>query len=183
MIALFVQIVLFIALIEVAIWSLPREVRRASQVNCLRPNGTRSVTRSRLERRAYRYLRFELIAPLFLIFLLGNACYQSIDKTIVPIATLGSNLSQRIGLATMPDASTDSPSTSVWLRVTAMALAWLVISLAIASWRLRRAYQTFAEGVRTRSSEYAQFDVSRTREKTATPTIPNSSDSGQNNVA
>lgn len=164
MIALLVQIVLFVALIEVALWCVPREVRRASQANCLRPNGTRSPTRTRLERQAYHRLRLELVAPLFLIFLMGNALFQTIDKTLAPIPSLLSTLAQPIGLASV----TGSPvTTSVWMRVATLTMLWLISSMFIAIWRLIVARRNFAEGVRTRSSEYAQFDVTRTSAEVA----------------
>lgn len=162
MIALFFQIALFVALIEVALWCVPREVRRASQANCLRPNGTRSPTRTRLERQAYHRLRFELVAPLFLIFLMGNALFQTIDKTLAPVPSLLSSLAQPIGLASATDSPAASVNASVWMRVATLTLLWLISSMFIAIWRLIVARRNFAEGVRTRSSEYAQFDVTRT---------------------
>ncbi len=117
MIALLVQAALFVALIEAALWCLPREVRRASQANCLRPNGTRSTGRTRVERQAYHRLRLELAAPLLLIFLLGNAAYQTIDQTLTPVTQLVSGMTQSLGLMGTADAAAESITIGVWIRV------------------------------------------------------------------
>ena len=161
MIALLVQVALFILLIEGTLLCLPRAWRRASQGNCLRPNGTRSPNRTRLERQAYLRLRLELAAPLLLVFLTGNALYQTVDNSLGSVPKLFSTLNTRAGLTGAANSPSESVSTSVLIRVAALTVVWLAASLSVCGWTLVTAFRNFAAGVRERSHEYSQFDVTR----------------------
>lgn len=169
MIALLLQVALFILVIEAALWCLPRAWRRASQTNCLRPNGSRSPNRTRLERAAYHRLRLELAAPLLLIFLSGNALYQTVDKSLVPMSKVASNLSESVGFMAAPNSTAEPVSIGVMIRVAVLSLLWLAFSLLIGGWTLVFACRSFVSGVRERSSEYSQFDVTRSAAATTVP--------------
>ncbi len=88
---------LFVALIEAALWCLPvkfveprRLIACAQMARALRTN-TRGT-------QAYHRLRLELAAPLLLIFLLGNAAYQTIDQTLTPVTQTCQRYDAKLGI-------------------------------------------------------------------------------------
>ncbi len=169
---LLIQCVALLVVIELFVRCMPTALRRASQNNCYRVDGTRSDHRTYREWRAHNRLRRDMLAVLILVFLTGNALYYTIeapaDKVAVHLGQrwFGSARSQPAALLTRDQAldivnQDETLSVDKVNRILYLTLAWATASFGFLGWGAFRAYKSFAEGVNARSAEHFHLDMTR----------------------
>ena len=172
------QLAALCVVIELFVRCMPTALRRASQQNCYRVDGTRSDHRTYREWRAQNRLRRDMLAVLILVFLTGNALYFTVENTIAPMESVATRVWQRLV------GSTESPEAAMhreqvmgasqqdkilsmedfnlkWPWLACITLGWGVFSFVFVGWGAFRAYKLFAEGVNARSAEHFHLDMTR----------------------
>ena len=164
--------------IELFVRFMPTALRRASQQNCYRVDGTRSDHRTYRERRAQNRLRRDMLAVLILVWLTGNALYFTVENTIAPMGNVVTRVVQRLVGSTdsspaamhreqVMGASQHGKLLSIdefnskWPWLACITLTWAVFSFGFVGWGAFRAYKSFAEGVNARSAEHFHLDMTR----------------------
>ncbi len=170
-----IQSVALLAVIELFVQCMPGALRRASQQNCYRVDGTKSDHRAYREWRARNRLRRDMLAVLILVFLTGNALFFTMENRGTSVRTLGSvfwnqimhkptadlnKLPEGTAVASTMDAS-HNPTMKEWLWPTVMLGSWATGCFVFVGWGAYRAYRSFAEGVNARSAEHFHLDMTR----------------------
>ncbi len=179
MIALVAQIAIFLMLIETILLCMPRAWRRASQANRLRQMARVHSIAVGLNVKPISACGWSWPQPLMLIFLTGNALYQTRRQDHrAGSHTCAATSRPRISIASTI-SSTPSHPIDCHLHSSNDTQPTMArfISVAVAAWTLIVAPRKFAAGVRERSAEYRQFDITRS---TGLADAPNSSASASN---
>lgn len=168
-----IQCVALLAVIELFIWFMPTALKRASEQNCYRVDGTRSEHRTYRERRGRNRLRRDMLAVLILVFLTGNALYFTLDRdnSLRNLASsiwdraVGSTDALNIAIHDQYSKSEDQKASGPvfsdkrWLLL--VIGSWSLVSFLFVGWGAMRAYRTFAEGVNARGAEHFHLDMTR----------------------
>lgn len=164
-----IQCVALLAVIELFVLFMPTALKRASEQNCYRVDGTRSEHRTYRERRGRNRLRRDMLAVLVLVFLTGNALYFTLDhdnsikklSTTVWNGALGSSDSANVVMHRQVSLMGDSAEPVNWRFLLVVIGSWALVCFLFVGWGAIRAYRTFAEGVNARGAEHFHLDMTR----------------------
>lgn len=164
-----IQCVALLAVIELFVLFMPTALKRASEQNCYRVDGTRSEHRTYRERRGRNRLRRDMLAVLVLVFLTGNALYFTLDhdnsikklSTTVWNGAFGSSDSANVVMHRQVSLMGDSAEPVNWRFLLVVIGSWALVCFLFVGWGAIRAYRTFAEGVNARGAEHFHLDMTR----------------------
>lgn len=164
-----IQCVALLAVIELFVWFMPTALKRASEQNCYRVDGTRSEHRTYRERRGRNRLRRDMLAVLILVFLTGNALFFTLNrdnaiKRLVANAwngAVGSSDSPNVVIHRELSLKSESDEPINWRLMVIEIGTWALVCFLFVGWGAIRAYKTFAEGVNARSAEHFHLDMTR----------------------
>lgn len=164
-----IQCVAMLGFIELFVWFMPTALKRASEQNCYRVDGTRSDPRAYRERRGRNRLRRDMLAVLLLVFLTGNALYFTLDHdnslkklfTTVWNGAFDSPASANVVIHHELSLKSDSGEPLNWRFLLIVIGSWALVCFLFVGWGAIRAYQSYAEGVKARGAEHFHLDLSR----------------------
>lgn len=182
------QLIAIYVCVEILTQRIPASLRKQSQDNCYRLDGTRSSRRASRERKGVRKIRSDLWAAFLVVAFIGTSGVFLIDTQVLPLS-LGTEVvsalfddpadfkgalrqrhvddkffqwSRRTSTGSNADIAQQTQRLwMLWPAILALGVASLVACVALIRYTYLRSLREFHDKVNARATEYLNLDTGR----------------------